>query len=117
MKDRAETLRQVIQAALDQGGVDAVVELVCRIIYEFESRIAAQDGRIVELERRLNSNSNKQPSSDGHKRKTSLRKNYGGRKPGCQPGHSGQTLLSQSGRSQTLLRDEQLHVNNSYAGD
>ena len=95
MKDRAETLRPVIQAALDQGGVDAVVELVCRIIDEFEARIVAQDARIAELERRLNSNSsnsNKPPSSDGLKRKTSLRKNHSGRKPGGQPGHSGQTL-------------------------
>jgi len=91
LKGRATTLRPMIQAALDAGGVDAVVELVCGIMAEFEARI-------TELERRLNknsSNSSKPPSSDGlkrAKRTNSLRPKNTGRKPGGQPGHSGQTL-------------------------
>lgn len=95
VKDRAETLRPVIQAALDAGGVDAVVDVVCKIIDELEVRIAGFESRIAELERRLNqnsSNSSKPPSSDGLKRTNSLRPKNSGRKPGGQPGHPGQTL-------------------------
>lgn len=95
VKDRAETLRPVIQAALDVGGVDAVVEVVCKIIDELEARITGFESRIAELERRLNqnsSNSSKPPSSDGLKRTNSLRPKNSGRKPGGQPGHPGQTL-------------------------
>lgn len=95
--DRAKVLRPIIQAALNRGGVDAVVELVCGIIAEFESRIAGFESRIIELERRLNknsSNSSKPPSSDGLKRTNSLRPKNSGRKPGGQPGHPGQTLRS-----------------------
>lgn len=95
VKDRAETLRPVIQAALDAGGVDAVVDVVCKIIDELEVRIAGFESRIAELERRLSqnsSNSSKPPSSDGLKRTNSLRPKNSGRKPGGQPGHPGQTL-------------------------
>lgn len=95
VKDRAETLRPVIQAALDAGGVDAVVDVVCKIIDELEVRITGFESRIAELERRLNqnsSNSSKPPSSDGLKRTNSLRPKNSGRKPGGQPGHPGQTL-------------------------
>lgn len=95
MTDRAKILRPIIQAALDEGGVDAVVEVVCAIIAEFETRITGFELRIAELERRLNknsSNSSKPPSSDGLKRTNSLRPKNSGRKPGGQPGHPGQTL-------------------------
>jgi transposase len=98
LNDRSDKLRPLIQLALDQGGVDAVVEVVCRIMDELEARIAAQNARITELERRLNknsSNSSKPPSSDGlkrTKRDRSLRQKNSGRKPGGQPGHPGQTL-------------------------
>lgn len=54
MTDRAEILRPVIQAAFDEGGLDAVVEVVCAIIAEIEARIKQQDERIDELERRIN---------------------------------------------------------------
>lgn len=97
LNDRAKLLRPVIQAAFDAGGVDGVVDVVCRIIDEFEARIAKFEARIAELERRLNknsSNSSKPPSSDGLKRSNSLRPKNSGRKPGGQPGHPGQTLRS-----------------------
>jgi transposase len=98
MTDRAEILRPIIHSALDEGGVDGVVKVVCEIIAELEARITLQEKRIIELERRLNknsSNSSKPPSSDGLKRPNrdqSLRARNTGRKPGGQPGHSGQTL-------------------------
>jgi len=57
LTDRAKALRPVIQAALDQGGIDAICELIAKL-----------EARITELEKRLNknsSNSSKPPSSDG----------------------------------------------------
>jgi transposase len=85
LSDRAKALLPAIQAAFDAGGLDAICEL-----------FAKMEARITELEKRLNmnsSNSSKPPSSDGLKRKTkSLRRKNTGRKPGGQPGHTGQTL-------------------------
>lgn len=85
LSDRAKALRPVVQAAFDAGGLDAICELFAKL-----------EARIEELEKRLNmnsSNSSKPPSSDGLKRKTkSLRRKNTGRKPGGQPGHTGQTL-------------------------
>jgi transposase len=95
LNNRAKIRRPIIQAAFDEGGVDAVVDVVCKIIDEFEARITRFEVRIAELERRLNknsSNSSKPPSSDGLKRTNSLRPKNSGRKPGGQPGHPGQTL-------------------------
>ena len=104
-------LRPAIQAAFDQGGLDAVCDLVVALLNEQEARhqaemaamearhqavVAKLEARIAELEKRLNknsSNSSKPPSSDGLKRKPkSLRPTHTGRKPGGQPGHTGQTL-------------------------
>ena len=89
LSDRAKTLRPAVQAAFDAGGLDAVCEL-------FATLIAPLEVRVAELEKRLNmnsSNSSKPPSSDGLKRKTkSMRRKNTGRKPGGQPGHTGQTL-------------------------
>jgi len=84
VNDRAKALRPVIQAALDEGGIDAICEL-----------LASLQDRIEELEKRLgknSSNSSKPPSSDGLKRTKSQRPKNSGRKPGGQPGHPGQTL-------------------------
>lgn len=96
MRDDEQTQRPAIQAAFDQGGLDAV----CRLVAEMEARhqavVASLTARIAELEKRLNqnsSNSSKPPSSDGLKRKPkSLRPKNTGRKPGGQPGHPGHTL-------------------------
>ena len=90
LSERAKSLRPAVQAAFDAGGLDAICELIAALIAPLEARVA-------ELEKRLNmtsSNSSKPPSSDGLKRKTkSTRPNNTGRKPGGQPGHTGQTLL------------------------
>ena len=111
MNDRAEILRPTIQAAFDQGGVDAVVKVVGEINGEFEARIGKLEARIIELESRLNknsSNSSKPPSSDGLKRPNrdnrdkSLRAKNTGRKPGGQPGHPGQTLKASESPDITL---------------
>ena len=84
LTDRAKALRPVIQAALDEGGIDAICDLIAKL-----------EARITELEKRLgknSSNSSKPPSSDGLKRTQSQRPKNSGRKPGGQPGHQGQTL-------------------------
>jgi len=102
LKECAKILRPIIQAALDQGGVDAVVELVCMIIDEFEAHSTGFETRIAELERRLNKNSSsssKPPSSDGLKRSNSLRPKNSGRKPG---GHPGQTLQASESPDTTV---------------
>ena len=95
-----QTLRRTIAAAFEQGGLDAICQLVVSLFSEQEARhqaelaaldarhqalIARLEARIVELEKRLNknsSNSSKPPSSDGLKRTRSLRSNTRGRKPG-----------------------------------
>ncbi len=106
-----QVLRPAVQTAFDQGGLEAVCDLVVALLNEQETHhqaemaamearhqavIAKLEARIAELEKRLNknsSNSSKPPSSDGLKRKTqSLRSTHTGRKPGGQPGHPGQTL-------------------------
>jgi len=100
MRYDEQTLRPAIEAAFDQGGLDAVCRLVVTLLNEQEARhqavIAKLEARVAELEKRLNknsSNSSKPPSSDGLKRTQSLRSTTTGRKPGGQPGHPGRTLL------------------------
>lgn len=96
LSDRAKALRPMIQAAYDVGGLDGVCEAVAGLIAPLEACVEQLMTRVAELEKRLNmnsSNSSKPPSSDGLKRKTkSLRHKNTGRKPGGQPGHTGQTL-------------------------
>ena len=89
----------MLQAAFEQGGLDAICRLVVGLLNAQEERHAAQiaklEARIAELEKRLgknSSNSSKPPSSDGLKRTRSLRSKSSGRKPGGQPGHPGQRL-------------------------
>ena len=110
MRYDEQTLRPAIQAAFEQGGLDAICRLVVGLLNAQEERhlaemaalearhlavVAKLEARIAELEKRLgknSSNSSKPPSSDGLKRTRSLRSNTSGRKPGGQPGHPGQRL-------------------------
>lgn len=105
-----QTLRPAIEAAFEQGGLEAIGRLVVNLLNEQEARhhaglmalearhqavIAKLEARIAELEKRLkknSSNSSKPPSGDGLNRTTSQRSKTTGRKPGGQPGHPGQTL-------------------------
>jgi transposase len=97
MDELAKTLRPMIKDALERGGVEAIVEVVCETFSALEARVVEFQARITELERQLNknsTNSSKPPSSDGLHRncKTSLRTKHSGRKPGGQAGHIGHTL-------------------------
>jgi len=110
MRFDEQTLRTAIEAAFEQGGLEAICRLVVNLLNEQEARHQAElaamearyqavfaklEARIAELEKRLHknsSNSSKPPSSDGLKRTTSQRSKTTGRKPGGQPGHPGQTL-------------------------
>lgn len=82
------------------------LELFEQRIAEQNELIAVQSKRILELEARLNKdsqNSNKPPSSDGLKKRPALEKK-GDKKRGGQPGHSGKTLemVSQADKSVVL---------------
>ena len=94
-----QTLRPLIEAAYEKGGLDVVCQLFVDVVARFEVRIA-------ELEKRLgknSSNSSKPPSSDGLKRRNrSLRDNKSGRKPGGQPGHPGQSLKPSSAPDEVI---------------
>lgn len=97
---------------LYKAGPDAVVSLITqfqdlvntlgqkveeqqRIIEQQNERIQEQGRRIQELEaivRRDSHNSNKPPSSDGYTKRPVRGKKKGGRRPGGQRGHEGNTL-------------------------
>jgi len=80
LTERGKALRPLIQATLDEGGIDAICELLAAL----EVRVAEFEARIVELEKRLGKNS--------------------GRKPGGHPGHPGQALhQSQIPDMQTVM--------------
>ncbi len=62
---------------------------------EAAAALAAAQGRVSELERRLglnSGNSHKPPSSDGFSKPAPKRKASSGRRPGGQPGHKGTTM-------------------------
>lgn len=80
MKERAEIRRPTIQAAVDEGGLDAIVEVVCGIVIELKARF-----------NKNSSNSSKPPCSDGLNRPNcnkSLRAKNTERKRGDHPGQA-----------------------------
>lgn len=84
--------------ALYHLGPDAVADLVEQlfsIIDLQQAQIASLTARVKELEDRLatdSHNSSKPPSSDSFAKKTKSLRKPSGKKPGGQPGHSGNTL-------------------------
>lgn len=96
-----QTLRPVIEAAFEKGGLDAVCDLVVTLLNEqetrFEQKIAKLEKRIAELERNSRTSS-KPPSSDkGNfsnppKPKPKSLRQKSTRKSGGQKGHPGSTL-------------------------
>jgi len=93
-----QTLRPVIEAAFEKGGLDAVCDLVVTLLNEqetrFEQKIAKLEKRIAELERNSRTSS-KPPSSDkGNfsnppKPKPKSLRQKSTRKSGGQKGHPG----------------------------
>jgi len=68
---------------------------VIEYIIQLHEKIEKLESRVKELESRLNlnsSNSGKPPSSDGYARKNRNREGNQKKKPGGQPGHTGNTL-------------------------
>ena len=86
--------RAEAEAIYDQGR-EAVVAVLLRMdeqIGRLEKRVAAQDERIAQLERRLgrsSRNSSQPPSSDPPGKAPKRSKDRSGRKQGAQPGHEG----------------------------
>jgi transposase len=86
--------RAEAEAIYDQGR-DAVVAVLLRMdeqIGRLEKRLAAQDERIAQLERRIgrsSRNSSQPPSSDPPSTPPKRSKDRSGRKQGAQPGHQG----------------------------
>jgi transposase len=86
--------RAEAEAIYDQGK-DVVVAVLLRMdeqIERLEKRVAAQDERIAQLERRLNRssrNSSQPPSTDPPSTPARRGKDRAGRKQGAQPGHEG----------------------------
>jgi transposase len=74
----------------------ALVSAQARVIEELTARIAAQDERIAELERRLGRhprNSSQPPSADGPATPLRSTRRRSGRRPGKQPGAGGSALF------------------------
>jgi transposase len=86
--------RAEAEAIYDQGR-DAVVAVLLRMdeqIGRLEARVAAQDERIAQLERRIgrsSRNSSQPPSRDPPSMPPKRSKDRSGRKQGAQPGHEG----------------------------
>jgi transposase len=88
--------------ALYEAGPDALFAL----FEQMQATIAALTARVQQLENQLatkSHNSSKPPSSDGLGKKTKSRREKSGKKPGGQPGHSGQTLRMVPDPQHTVL--------------
>ena len=104
-------MERVEAEAIYEQGKDVVVAVLLRMdaqIQALEKRVAAQDERIAQLERRLgrnSRNSSQPPSADRPSTPARRGKDRSGRKQGGQPGHegSGRELLPTSAVDEVIV--------------
>ncbi len=92
---RAGLKARLAAAVADRDAIAAERDAAVAERDEAAAALAAAQGRVSELERRLltnSGNSHKPPSSDGFSKPAPKRKASSGRRPGGQPGHKGTTM-------------------------
>ncbi len=92
---RAGLKARLAAAVADRDAIAAERDAIADERDEAAAALAAAQGRVSELERRLltnSGNSHKPPSSDGFSKPAPKKKASSGRRPGGQPGHKGTTM-------------------------
>ncbi len=94
-RDAAFAERDTIAAVAERDAIADERDAAVAERDEAAAALAAAQGRVSELERRLgmnSGNSHKPPSSDGFSKPATKKKASPGRRPGGQPGHKGTTM-------------------------